>query len=84
MHSSDAGLAVEGVEAVVRTEQHPPVVLLSLQALSEHLRSDSAGEVMRLRLRSKDGTGPCQLAASAAATMERASSLAFSLIMARA
>jgi hypothetical protein len=33
--SGDAGLAVEGIDAVVRAEQQPPVVLLALPALPE-------------------------------------------------
>ena len=40
------GLAVEGVEAVVRAKQHPPVILQTLPALPGHHRGDSAGEVV--------------------------------------
>ncbi len=46
MGPSDARLAIEGIKAVERTEQHPPVVLLALPALPEHHSGDGAGEIV--------------------------------------
>ncbi|MFK4295969.1 hypothetical protein ABH924_001106 [Arthrobacter sp. GAS37] len=44
--SGDAGQAVEGIEAVVRAEQQPPVVLLALPTLPEDHGGDGTGEVV--------------------------------------
>lgn len=54
MGPCDAGLAIEGIEAVEQTEQHPSVVLSALPALPEHHRGDSAGEVVVADVFSRD------------------------------